>query len=169
MIDIADERNPRVVRKLKLEINQPEHVAARAEDTSQNGIFGYEAHYCTLDRLTDPTALACGWTQSGIRVFDVRDPLNPREIAYYNPPGQVGKNAELVNSAHATVPVGATASDFLNGNIGDPPLNLGPTDLTADWCMSPPRFTGNQLWVACDDNGALALRFTNDAYPLPGS
>ncbi|MGH3431303.1 MAG: LVIVD repeat-containing protein [Thermocrispum sp.] len=169
VIDISDERDPRVVRKLKLEINRPEHADRRAEDTSQNGVFGYEAHYCSLDRLTDPTALACGWTQSGIRVFDMRDPLDPREIAYFTPPGQVGKNSELVNSAHATIPVGATASDFINGNIGDPPLNLGPTDLTADWCMSPPLFRGGQLWVACDDNGAMALRFTNGAYPLPGS
>lgn len=168
-IDISDEKRPRVVRKLKLEINQPEHVDQRAEDTSQNGVFGYEAHYCTLDRLVDPTALACGWTQSGIRVFDVRDPLSPREIAYFNPPAQVGKNAELVNSAHATIPVGATVSDVINGNVGNPPLNLGPTDLTADWCMSPPRFTGDQLWVSCDDNGALALKFTNGAYPLDGS
>jgi hypothetical protein len=166
VIDISDERNPRIVRQLRLEINRPEHVQARAEDTSQNGIFGYESHYCTLDRLVDPTALACGWVQSGIRVFDIRDLAQPKEIAYFNPPGQVGKRTQLVNSAHATVPIGLTVSDFANGNIGDPPLNLGPTDMTADWCMSPPFFVGDQLWVACDDNGAMALRFTNNVYPL---
>jgi hypothetical protein len=39
-------------------------------------------------------------------------------------------------------------------------------DLTADWCSSPPRFVGkDQLWVSCQDNGFLALRFTNAAYP----
>lgn len=166
VIDISDERNPRIVRQIRLEINRPEHVDARARDTSQNGVFGYESHYCTLDRLTDPTALACGWVQSGIRVFDIRDLTQPKEIAYFNPPGQVGKRTQLVNSAHATIPIGFTISDFANGNIGNPPLNLGPMDMTADWCMSPPRFVGDQLWVACDDNGALALRFTNNAYPL---
>ncbi|MER5392523.1 hypothetical protein [Saccharopolyspora sp. NPDC002686] len=166
IIDISDERAPKTVRQLKLEINRPENTALRAEDTARNGIFGYEAHYCTIDRPADPTALACGWVQSGIRVFDIREPDRPREIAYFNPPGQVGQNARLVNSAHATVPVGATVSDISNGNVGNPPLNLGPTDLTADWCMSPPRFVGEQLWVSCDDNGALALQFTNDAYPL---
>ena len=33
--------------------------------------------------------------------------------------------------------------------------------LTADWCSSPPRFVGrDQLWVTCQDNGFLTLRFT---------
>ncbi|RAY11410.1 hypothetical protein DPM19_30780 [Actinomadura craniellae] len=166
ILDISDERAPRVVRELKLEINRPEHVAVRGADTAKNGIFGYDSHYCTLDRLTDPTALACGWAQSGIRVFDVRDLQRPREIAYFNPPAQVGKRAQLVNSAHAFVPFGAAFSDILKDYPDKPPLYTGETDMTADWCMSPPRFAGDRLWVSCDDNGALLLRFTNGAYPL---
>ncbi|WP_202819156.1 LVIVD repeat-containing protein [Actinosynnema sp. ALI-1.44] len=165
IIDIGDERAPRIVRRLKLEINRPENVSARAADTASNGIFGYEAHYCSLDRQTDPTALACGWTQSGVRVFDVRDLNRPREIAYFNPPGQAAKRGQLANSAHVTSTLGSPVSDFVNGNFGTPPY-IGIVDLTADWCMSPPRFDGNKLWVSCDDNGALALRFGNGAYPL---
>lgn len=164
IVDISDERRPKVVRQLKLEINRPENVKVRAPDTAKNGIFGYDSHYCTLDRDTDPTALACGWVQSGIRVFDVRDLKRPREIAYFNPGGQVGKQKQLVNSAHAFVPFGASFSDIANG--GNQPLYTGPMDMTADWCMSPPRFDGNRLWVSCDDNGALLLKFTNGAYPL---
>ena len=37
-------------------------------------------------------------------------------------------------------------------------------DLTADYCSSPPRFVGkDQLWVSCQDNGFMTLRFTNGA------
>ncbi|XVQ09485.1 LVIVD repeat-containing protein [Spirillospora sp. CA-255316] len=166
ILDMADEKRPVTVRQLKLEINRPEHAQRRGADTAKNGIFGYDSHYCALDRLADPTALACGWAQSGIRVFDVRDLRRPREIAYFNPPAQVGKREQLRNSAHAFVPFGANFSDIRDDYPGKPPLYTGETDMTTDWCMSPPRFDGDRLWVSCDDNGALLLRFSNDAYPL---
>lgn len=165
ILDISDERRPKVVRKLKLEVNRPQHLKLRSADLAKNGIFGYDSHYCTLDRTTDPTAMACGWAQSGIRVFDVRDLMHPREIAYFNPPAQVGRRHRLTNSAHAFVPFGAYFSDILEGGP-EGGLYTGETDMTADWCMSPPRFDGDRLWVSCDDNGALLLRFTNGAYPL---
>ncbi|GAA3236087.1 hypothetical protein GCM10010468_70160 [Actinocorallia longicatena] len=163
--DLSDDRRPRLVRKLKLEINRPENVKARVADLARNGIFGYDSHYCTLDRTADPTTMACGWAQSGIRVFDIRDLRKPREIAYYNPPAQTGRRAKLVNSAHAFVPFGGYFSDILNATPDGQPLYTGETDMTADWCMSPPRFDGDRLWVACDDNGALLLRFTNGVHP----
>ncbi|MFC4061780.1 LVIVD repeat-containing protein [Planomonospora corallina] len=166
ILDISDERRPVTVRKLKLEINRPEHLRRRQADTARNGIFGYDSHYCSVDRVVDPTALACGWTQSGIRVFDIRDLRRPREIAYFNPPAQVGERERLRNSAHAFVPFGASFTDLPYGPVDGPPLYTGPMDMTADWCMSPPRFDGGRLWVSCDDNGALLLRFANGVYPL---
>ena len=142
--------------KLKLQIHMPEHAEVRAVDTEGTGSFGYDAHYCDVDRQRNPTALACGYFQSGVRVFDVRDPSKPREIAYYNPPAQVGKAAELPGSEHA------------QGGIGGGPASN--VSLTADWCSSPPRFVGrNQLWVTCQDNGFMTLKFTNGAYPLRGT
>ncbi|ROO86306.1 hypothetical protein EDD29_3870 [Actinocorallia herbida] len=164
--DLTNERRPKLVRKIKLEINRPEHTNARKADLAKNGIFGYDSHYCTMDRTVNPTALACGWAQSGIRVFDIRDLERPSEIAYFNPPAQVGRRAKLTNSAHAFVPFGGYFSDLLNLRPDDEPLYTGETDMTADWCMSPPRFAGSRLYVACDDNGALLLRFRNGVYPL---
>ena len=90
--DISDDSQPELVRQLNLEIQQDRNIDARRADTTGNGIFGYDSHYCAVDREKDPTALACGYFQSGIRVFDVRDPRKPRELAYFNPPAQVGRN-----------------------------------------------------------------------------
>jgi hypothetical protein len=170
IVDIGDETKPTVVRQIQLEISRPDNANVAAADAKGNGFFGYDAHYCTVDRKTDPTALACGFFQSGARVFDVRDPMNPREIAYFNPPAQVGKNAELLGSEHAAHGVAYVGSGSAIRDAG--PAGVGfdgqPADLTADWCSSPPRFVGaDQLWVSCQDNGFLALRFTNKAYHRP--
>ncbi|WP_019874061.1 LVIVD repeat-containing protein [Sporichthya polymorpha] len=171
IIDISDETRPRIVRQLQLEIQQPQNAAVSAEDTKGNGLFGYDAHYCTVDRRTDPTALACGMMQSGVRVFDVRNPLTPREIAYYNPPAQVGRNADLSGSEHATYNFISQSSNVSDIRDAGPSVLLGASpyaNLTADWCSSPPRFVGkDQLWVSCQDNGFLALKFTNKAYRRP--
>ncbi len=170
IIDISDEMKPRIVRQLQLEISHPENTELGAADTAHNGGFGYDAHYCSVNRKTDPTALACGFFQSGVRVFDIVDPLKPREIAYFNPPAQVGKNAELLGSEHAAH--GVTYAHNLSGirDAGPGVITTwnAPADLTADWCSSPPRFVGgDQLWVSCQDNGFMALRFTNKAYRNP--
>ncbi len=138
------------VAQLRLEIQLPQHEAERTADgsLSPSQVFHYDAHYCAVDRPTDPTRLACGEFNSGVRVFDVRDPRRVREVAYFNPPAQVGKEAALMGSGHAQ-----------GGLSGGPGGVLA--DLTADWCSSPPRFVGpDQLWVSCSDNGFLALRFT---------
>jgi hypothetical protein len=166
--DISDERRPRLVRQLTLETQQDRHVEDRRADTTGNGLFGYDTHYCAVDREEDPTALACGYFQSGIRVFDIRDPRKPRELAYFNPPAQVGRNLELGGSEHAAGIAAQTApavSDLQHLNVGRLTGVRPFANLTADYCTSPPRFVGtDQLWVSCQDNGFLALKFTNDAY-----
>jgi hypothetical protein len=155
IIDISDETNPRIVSKLKLEIHMPQAASLRAADTQGTGTFGYEGHYCDVNRQADPTALACGYFQSGVRVFDIHDPSAPREIAYFNPPAQTG-NAQLQSSEHGTGPLGVSSGG-------------GPAKLTADWCSSPPRFVGDQLWVTCQDNGFMVLRFTTQTPVTPAT
>ena len=157
IIDIGDEKNPAVISKLKLEIHMPSHADLQQADTQGNGVFGYEAHYCAVDREYDPTAVACGYFQSGIRVFDIRDPYHPREIAYYNPPAQAKNRLKLPGSEHA--------ADVLEYT------GIQQPNLTTDWCTSQIRF--NQaadgtwmLWAACQDNGFMTLNFTNGVYPL---
>jgi hypothetical protein len=157
ILDIKDEKKPVMISHLKLDIHQANQAATRQADNKylaegqlgRNGLFGYESHYCTLDSPIDPTAMACGYFQSGIRVFDIRNPAAPKEFAYFNPPAQADKKMQLQGSEHNSPLAGQNA------------------DFSTDWCSSPPVFKpNNQLWVVCQDNGFMALEFAPGSYPL---
>lgn len=87
IIDISDETQPRVISNLRLAVHEPENRDAIADDP---GAFlpvqGYAGHYCAVPTRVDPDIAACSMIVSGLRIFDIRDPSNPREIAYYNAP-----------------------------------------------------------------------------------
>jgi hypothetical protein len=74
IIDISDEKNPKVVSKLGLETHDPANCAAVLPDLVGLSIFTYGSHYCSVDNKKKATTLACGYFNSGIRVFDIRDP-----------------------------------------------------------------------------------------------
>jgi hypothetical protein len=89
IIDIGDERHPRVVANLRLQVNQEaDHRAASGDPGALSPVQGYAAHYCNLDSRVDPKVVACSFIASGLRVFDVTDLLHPQEIAYYVAPTQ---------------------------------------------------------------------------------
>jgi hypothetical protein len=101
IISIDDDRHPKVVSTMRLEVNQP---AARASDQkddpgAQYGVQGYAAHYCGVPRATDPGLVACSFILSGMRVFDIRDPRHPREVAYFNKPAP--NTAPLMSGSYA--------------------------------------------------------------------
>src|SRR5205814_6662490 len=47
---------------------------------------GYTGHYCSVPTRVDPGVVACSFVDSGMRLFDIRDPYHPKEIAYANFP-----------------------------------------------------------------------------------
>ncbi|HEX8083200.1 MAG TPA: hypothetical protein VF529_02855 [Solirubrobacteraceae bacterium] len=120
IVDIGDERNPKVVSKIFNEVTLPENCNAVAADSAAfptNGltkgdIFGvigsrvflYDSHYCSTDRTHDPTIAACASFGSGIRVYDIRNPAAPTEIAYFNP-GTTDSPAGAVANATVARPV----------------------------------------------------------------
>ncbi len=88
IIDIGDEKNPKVVSNIRLAVNQP---GARAGDQkndpgAQSPVQGYAGHYCSVPQRKDPKIVACSFIVSGLRVFNIEDPVKPREIAYFNGP-----------------------------------------------------------------------------------
>jgi hypothetical protein len=99
IIDLADESHPTEVSKIQTEVVLPQNCAQVAADAmfQTGGVsqgdpgyligtagFVYDSHMCTPDRLHDPTILACAQLGSGLRVYDIRNPQHPTEIAYYN-------------------------------------------------------------------------------------
>jgi hypothetical protein len=98
IVDISDERKPRVVSNLRLQVNQPaDHAAASGDPGAQSPVQGYAGHYCNVPTQVDPKIVACSFIASGLRVFDISDLKHPKEIAYYvaptKPEPENGNNA----------------------------------------------------------------------------
>jgi len=92
IIDVADERHPFVASDLRLKVNEPEvYDELQGDPGNGNTSRGYQAHYCTVPSRVDPNLVACSFIMSGLRVFDIRDPRHPRELAYFNKPTTSGR------------------------------------------------------------------------------
>jgi hypothetical protein len=148
IIDIKDEKKPKIVSKLMLEMHDPANCSKVLPDLVGLGSFTYGSHYCSVDNRKNATTLACGYFNSGIRVFDIRDPERPREIAYFNPPGTT------------------TSSPGSNHNRTGGWVAGGP-----DWCSAQVHLDAEKgtLWTTCQDNGLLTLKFRKGVWPFPQS
>jgi hypothetical protein len=145
--DISDEKNPKEISKLMLETHDPKNCGQVVPDIAGLSIFTYGSHYCSVDNRDNATALACSYFNSGVRVFDIRSPERPREIAYFNP-----KSAPAMpGSSHAV---------FGQWRAGGP-----------DWCASRLDFdfAKKQLITMCQDNGLLILQFAPNTWPFSQS
>ena len=123
IIDIADEKHPTVVSNMRLGVNQP---AARAGDQkndpgAQSPVQGYAGHYCAVPQRKDPKIVACSFIVSGLRVFNIENPVKPREIAYFNTPVLPGidiyHSGAFAMSAPAFVPA-RNEIWYTDGNSG---------------------------------------------------
>jgi hypothetical protein len=88
IIDVDDPRNPEIVSDIRLEVHQPRNRtdALFKDPGNVSPAQGYAAHYCSVPKRDDPGLAACSMILSGLRVFDIRDPDHPREVAYFNKP-----------------------------------------------------------------------------------
>jgi hypothetical protein len=89
LIDIQDDRHPRVVSRMRLSVWERDYRATdqRGDPGAAKGTQGYAAHYCAVPQRAEPGIVACSTIASGLRVFDIRNPLRPREVAYAVHPG----------------------------------------------------------------------------------
>jgi hypothetical protein len=143
IIDIGNETQPRVLSNLRLEVHQPENFAATANDNgAQNPVQGYAGHYCNVPTRVDPEIVACSMILSGLRVFDIRDPAHPREIAYFNAP----VTPRIV-----------------------PPFGVNPPP--SNWAMASPSFVPerDEIWYSDGLSGFYAVRLTGGAASVLGA
>jgi len=84
IFDIHDEKNPTLVSLIKTEAQDPTNCKAAGEANGGTGGFGLGTHYCNVDRLDNPRVLACGNWDAGLRVYDIRNPWQPTEVAYFD-------------------------------------------------------------------------------------
>jgi len=151
IIDVGNELHPRVINTIRLQVNDPANCSTVV--TEQNAPFSlmYSAHYCTADNPQHTTAIACGWISSGVRVFDGRDPMHPREIAYYNPPARLDANSIRGGAPYYDVLVGLRTKDSVSTQIR--------------WAHDP-QTGAPELWFMSGENGFQVVKFTNGVYPF---
>jgi hypothetical protein len=142
IIDVADETKPTVVSNIRLQVHQQENFAALGRDPGAAQVVGgYAGHYCNVPRYADPGILACSMLSSGLRIFDIRNPLKPREIAYFNQPST------------------------LTPNFGDIPglADLAASAIPPSWAQSSPAFVPErcEVWYSDGRTGFYNVRLTN--------
>jgi hypothetical protein len=135
IIDIANERQPRVIANLRLEVDQAAaHHAASGDPGTFNPAQGYAAHYCNIPTRDNPRIVACSFIASGLRVFDISDLTHPREIAYYVAPA---------------TPATENGYDGSNYAMSQP-------------AFAPER---HEIWYSDGASGFNVLRLTNGVWP----
>lgn len=129
IINVDDLRHPKVVSHLRLAVNN-----------TGDGTFA--AHYCDLPSRVDPAIIACGFVGSGLRVFDVRTPRHPKELAYAN---------------------------FTNLPPGIAILPNAATDLRLSDVYSAPAYdpARHQIWFADASRGLMVVQLTGAAAAMP--
>jgi hypothetical protein len=172
IIDVADVTNPRIIAKLRLQVNDPANCAALLAETPPDvpgtapgtnlpaisGTTNYSEEACVPDNPDNAKMLACGFQNAQLRVFDVSDPTHPKEIAYWKS--------------------GAVRTKVLPSS-GSWALTNPPTDRTVDkiahwvrWVVvgkgkgkgdgvggGPGNSADIQLWTVSDGHGFQVLRF----------
>ncbi len=142
LIDISDPTKPVTVSKFDMEVSDIANCAATLPlQGVASGVpaFGASCHYCNVDNVDDAKIAACNCFTAGLRIFDISDATNPREVGYYKPPAQGTK--VLPGSQYAAMAGPATYSR------------------PVDWASSKPSFpkdradTSGDLWTTTQDNG----------------
>jgi hypothetical protein len=149
IIDITDEKNPKIVSKIMLEVHAPANCGAILEQLPEVGAGNLDlsTERCAPDRPDNPTMLACGSRGTGTRVYDIRDPLHPAEIAYWK--GPAPRTAFLPGSGSW----GPAVDRTVEKQSGLPLFKKVPA--------ANGKGRELQLYTVGDGNGLQILRFSN--------
>ena len=167
IIDVGDETNPKIIAKLRLEVNDPANCSALLAETPPDppgtapgtnlpaisGTTNYSQETCVADNPKNAKMLACSFQNAQLRVFDIRDLSHPKEIAYWK--------------------AGAVRTRVLPASGSWAPGSDRTVDKIAHWVRWVKR-NGNgqgkgngngnklELWTVSDGHGFQVLRFTEN-------
>lgn len=85
LTNIDDPAHPKTVAEMGLEINEPQNCATQLQDGENDSV-----HYHDVDSATNTHFVMASMWNAGIRIFDVRNPAKPTEVAYFNPADVAG-------------------------------------------------------------------------------
>ncbi len=139
IIDISNEQAPKVISNFRLEVNQGENRGEKiaGDPGTASPAQGYAGHYCGVPSAVDPGIVACSFIASGLRVFDIRDPYAPKELAYFvAPPGNMGGSPAPVERS--------------NYAMSRPSFNVAR----------------GEIWYSDGNSGFYALKATNGVWPF---
>jgi len=80
LTDVSDKTHPHTVSQFGLQINDPKNCQEQVDSKANQSV-----HYHDVDNADDTTFVMASMWNAGIRIFDVRDPAQPTEVAYFNP------------------------------------------------------------------------------------
>ena len=167
IIDVADVAHPKIVAKLRLEVSDPANCAALFAETppdppgtapgtnlpASSGTTNYSEEACVADNPEDTKMLACGFQNAQLRVFDVSDPTQPKEIAYWKSGAPRTRMLPASGSWRAGVDRTVERQAGLPRFVKVPARNGKPPE----W----------NLWIVGDGGGFQVLRFTDAFLQTP--
>ena len=173
IIDVADETNPKIIAKLRLQVSDPANCAALRAKTPPDvpgtapgtnlpaisGTTNYSGEACVADNPNDTKMLACAFQNGGLRVFDIRDPQHAKEIAYWKP-GAVRTRVLPASGSWATG-VDRTVdkiAHWVRWVVPGKGKDQAKEDDDDDGNHGPEL----QLWTVSDGHGFQVLRFTDN-------
>lgn len=80
LTNIDDPTRPVLASQMGLQINEPQNCQAQLNDGENDSV-----HYHDVDDALNTHFVMASMWNAGIRVFDVRNPQSPTEVAYFNP------------------------------------------------------------------------------------
>ena len=177
IIDVGDEKNPKIIAKLMLEVSDPANCSALLAETPPDppgtapgtnlpaisGTTNYSEERCVADRPNNATMMACSFQHGGLRVFDIRDPSHAKEIAYWKP----GAVRTLVQPSSGSWAPGVDRTvDKIAGWALWVVAGKGSGNIAGNNSNGQGAGNGNgtevQLWTVSDGHGFQILRFTDN-------
>jgi hypothetical protein len=144
LIDISDERSPKVTSQLKLDVNEAQNCVSAREDE-----VTYSIHYVGVDDERRTTKVFYTYYGAGLRVFDVRDAARPVEVGYYHPDPQLDTILQPL-------------ADDIGGDAAQPEWDSATS-------MVRYRPESGHLWFASVAGGLNIVRMTGDHACVPAA